>query len=61
MATGRTAKMFMDKVAEKAGYHGILEEMGEERLADVLRATTGIDSPGANPSDNIFERFWQKI
>ena len=33
---------FVSRIATRAGYHGILEEMGEERLGDVLRSITGV-------------------
>jgi len=38
----RKAGIRIPKTLTAAGYHGILEEMGEERLADVLNVATGV-------------------
>ncbi len=35
-APGRDSIAFAKRIAQKAGFHGILEEMGEERLGDIL-------------------------
>jgi len=41
---------FLDKVRSKAGWHGVLGEFGEERLAEFLRAGTGLDEEYQPPS-----------
>lgn len=42
------------RLASKAGYHGFLEELGEERVGDFLRALTGVEDFG---KDNVFDRI----
>lgn len=44
------------KLWTKAGYHGFLAEMGEERLGDLLRAITGVEDFGAKNPDNVMDR-----
>lgn len=39
----RTTAEFLKASATKVGYHGILEEMGEEQLGRILRAVTGLE------------------
>lgn len=57
---GRDSLAFAKRIGEKAGFHGILEEMGEERLGDVLRATFNIDD--FNTKDgNVFDRLVASI
>jgi hypothetical protein len=49
---GRSFRQFMRHL-EKAGYHGILEEIGEERVSDVLRMTAaaaGAELEGGLPT-----------
>ncbi len=53
---GRDSLAFARRIAEKGGFHGILEEMGEERLGDVLRATFGVDDFGKKDG-NVFDRL----
>ncbi|OVE81232.1 hypothetical protein BVY04_03745 [bacterium M21] len=59
--TGGTTKQFMQRILTKGGYNGILEEVGEERLGDVMRAVTGIDDFGTGREgyspDDIFARL----
>jgi DNA repair protein RadC len=52
---GSTAD-FLKKLYTKGGYNGIIEEMGEERVGDILRATFGIQGDG-----NIIERLKQAV
>lgn len=57
---GRDSLAFAKRIGEQAGFHGILEEMGEERLGDVLRATFNIDD--FNTKDgNVFDRLVASI
>jgi len=42
---GRTIADFMKTSATKVGYDGMLEELGENRLEDILKVTTGLESP----------------
>ena len=41
------------KLATSAGYNGFLEELGEERVGALLRATFGVDDFGAEDPDKI--------
>lgn len=41
----------------KAGYHGFLEELGEERVGNFLKALTGVEDFGADDP----ERAWDRI
>jgi hypothetical protein len=41
--SGKTMADFLKLTQTKIGFDGVLQEMGEERLADVLRAATGKD------------------
>jgi len=49
------------KLWTKAGYHGFLEELGEERVGDFLRAVTGVEDFGAKDPDSIFDRVVSSI
>lgn len=60
-APGRDAMQFAQKMATHAGFHGILEELGEERLGDVLRATFNIEDFGAGKDSNVFQRLVKAI
>ena len=40
---GRTAQEFAKKMSTKVGFHGVLEEFGEERLGALMRVVAGID------------------
>lgn len=59
-APGRDSIAFAKRIGEKAGFHGILEEMGEERLGDVLRATFNIEDFGKKDG-NVFDRLVASI
>ncbi|MBW2559132.1 MAG: hypothetical protein JRD69_09940, partial [Deltaproteobacteria bacterium] len=52
--TGGSADNFATKMLTKAGYNGIIGEVGEERLATLLREATGVSDRKGNP----FERIW---
>jgi hypothetical protein len=54
-ATSGTAAEFVKKTMTKAGYHGVLEEIGEERLGDILRAVTGAESGGLRGDENTIK------
>ena len=49
------------KLWTKAGFHGILNEMGEERLGDLLRAVFGIEDFGAKDPDSMLDRLVSSI
>jgi adenine-specific DNA methylase len=59
-APGRDSLAFAKRISEKGGFHGILEEMGEERLGDTLRATFGIEDFGQKDG-NVFDRLVASI
>jgi N12 class adenine-specific DNA methylase len=59
-APGRDSLAFAKRIAEKGGFHGILEEMGEERLGDTLRATFDIEDFGQEDG-NVFDRLVASI
>ncbi|MCK4422946.1 MAG: hypothetical protein KAV18_02620 [Candidatus Omnitrophica bacterium] len=48
------------KIMTKAGYHGFLEEWGEERLGNLMRAITGVQDFGVKDG-NMFERIIASI
>lgn len=50
---GRTAKEFANRMATKAGFNGILEEFGEERLGGVMRAVAQIEDGDGTTFENI--------
>lgn len=54
--TGAARAAFIPRMLEKGGFHGILEEMGEEEVGRLLRATFGVEGDG-----NVFERLVQSI
>lgn len=47
------------KLFTKVGYNGFLEEMGEERVGDILRAVTGVEDFGSD--GNVFDRIVASI
>lgn len=47
-ATGNPASAFVGRMVEKGGFNGVLEEMGEERLATIMSATLNKDDFGAS-------------
>ncbi len=49
------------KLWTKAGYNGFLEELGEERVGDLMRALTGIEDFGAENPDQVFDRIIASI
>jgi hypothetical protein len=53
--SGKISDMFT-----KAGFNGVLEEIGEERLGDVMRAVTGIEvAPGEK--EELFQRLMNAV
>ena len=46
----------VSKLWTKAGYHGFLSELGEERIGDLMRAVTGVDDFGADNPHNVMDR-----
>ncbi len=61
LGAGRTMREFNRKIGTATGYHGVLEEMGEERLGDFMRAVTGIQDFGAGEGATIFDRVIASI
>jgi len=49
------------KLFTKAGYNGFVEELGEERLGDLLRAVTGVEDFGAGDGANVLDRVFASI
>ena len=49
------------KLWTKAGYNGFLEEMGEERVGNFIRALTGVEDFGAEDPDSVFDRIISSI
>lgn len=49
---GRTYTDFVNKISTEAGFHGVLEEMGEERVGGMLRAITGVQDFGLSGEEN---------
>ncbi len=54
---GRTAREFAERMATKAGFNGILEEYGEERLGALMRVGAGIDEQ----EGTTFEKIWKAV
>lgn len=52
---------FMSWVRDKGNYNGMLGEMGEERLGDIIRAATDIDDFNAENPDNLLSRLQAAI
>ena len=57
---GRTAVQFGKKIMTRAGYNGILEEMGEERLGDLMRTVLNIDEHKGT-GFSMFERIGKAL
>ena len=53
----RTSAKFAETIADKTGFHGMLEELGEERVGTILRAITDVDDFGAGEDANMWERL----
>lgn len=51
----------VSKLWTKAGYHGFLQEMGEERVGDLMRAVTGVEDFGAENPHNVMDRVIASI
>lgn len=45
----------------KAGWNGFLEEMGEERVGDIMRAVTGVSDFGAKNPESMMDRMVSSI
>ncbi len=52
---GGTAENFATRMLAKGGYSTIIGELGEERLATLLREATGVSDRRGNP----FQRIWE--
>lgn len=52
--TGGSVDTFASRMLTKAGYSNIIGEVGEERVATLLREATGVSDRRGNP----FERIW---
>ena len=51
----------LNKLFTTSGYNGFLEELGEERIGDLLRALTGVEDFGADEGANVFDRVVASI
>lgn len=49
------------KLLTKAGYNGFLEELGEERVGDLLRAVSGVEDFGAKNPSSMFDRIVSSV
>lgn len=56
-----TSVQFIKRVTMPGGFDGILEEMGEERVAGVLHAVLGTEISGAENPDDVFSRLYGAI
>lgn len=57
IATGGSRADFARGLLSKGGYSNIIGEIGEERLATILRGITGVDDFGAGKDAGIIERL----
>lgn len=56
--TGKTYADFLKSASTTTGFHGVLSEIGEERLGDTLRALTGVEDFGLKGDKNtVFNRL----
>jgi len=53
----KTAIDFAKKISTKAGYHGVIGEIGEEYLGNALRAITNVEHFGAGEDADMLERL----
>jgi len=60
-ATGKTLAQYQNKILKAGGFDGVLEEMGEERVGNTLRAVLGIEDFGAEDPENMFSRLVASI
>jgi len=51
----------VNKLFIKAGYHGFLEELGEERVGALLRAVFNVEDFGAKDADRMWDRIIASI
>ncbi len=51
----------LNKLFTASGYNGFIEEMGEERVGDLLRALTGVNDFGAGDGASVFDRVVASI
>jgi len=58
---GKGLQDFTSVLADKGKFFGALNEMGEERLGDILRATFNVDDFGAENPKDIFSRLKASI
>lgn len=56
LGPNRTATQFVNKISKQAGYHGLLAEIGEERVNTLLQSITGVDDFGAGKDATMAER-----
>lgn len=53
----KSSNDFLKKLSTKAGYDGLLGEIGEERLATIMHAIAGTDDFGAGTDSTILDRL----
>jgi hypothetical protein len=53
----KTPADFYNKIKTKTGFHGVLEEVGEEYLGDATRAIFDVEHFGAGEDANMLERI----
>ena len=54
---GRTGRQFAKRAFSRAGFDGILEEMGEERLGEVMRSVLNIQSVEKDDPRSMLQRY----
>ncbi len=57
----KTGVDFVKTVGTKVGYHGFLEEIGEEQINKILLASTGIETFGAKQTGEPVQDFFARM
>jgi hypothetical protein len=53
----RSVAQFLNRIGTQSGYHGLLAEIGEERVNTLLQSITGVDDFGAGKDASPLERL----
>lgn len=53
---GMADDVFWRRISKRAGYNGLLNEWGEERVGTILRGVVGVNDFGAGPGSTFYER-----
>lgn len=57
MVPGRTGRQFAKRAFSRAGFDGLLEEMGEERLGEVMRSAFNIQGTEKDDPRTMLQRY----